>query len=253
MQPIEDVALFRWRLAETIAWCAPRCSLADRIYSLRTPALQPAVFTSVDVDFEELPVGRILEIPAKVQPIIEALAQERVHQLHRKDAYPPIWAEDLAGGRLLFYDPSENLADGAATAVSGGFFSFNNVPAWDTWLCFVQDQTESDQRLARVYSARADQQGESTVEPLHNEAFGVCLISWIPAQFVPLVTAGINVNPELCISWAEDLDIPLTRQLQMEGLLPGGDLDAAYRAMAEDEEGEAAALEWIEGTIGDSV
>jgi predicted CopG family antitoxin len=31
----------------------------------------------------------------------------------------------------------------------------------------------------------------------------------------------------------------------------GADLDAGYRAMAENEERESAALEWAEGTLGD--
>ncbi len=252
MKLIEDMALFRWRLAETIAWCAPRGSLADPIYSLRTPALQPAVFDSVGVTLEELPVGRIPETLAKVQPIVEALARERARQLQLTAAYPHAWAEDLAGGRLLFYDPTENLADGAATEVSAGFFGYNNIPAWDTWVCFVYDNTKDVPRSARIYDARHGHQGESKMDSLHRESFRTCLVSWIPPQLVPLVTAGINVNPELCIAWAEDLDIPLTRRLQMEGLLPGGDLDAAYRAMAADEEQEAEAFEWIEGTIGDS-
>lgn len=251
MQPIEDMVSFRWRLAETIAWCAPRASATDPIYSLRTPALRPAAFDAVDVTLEELPGGRIAETVVQIQPIVELLAQERARWLQRDGYYPSTWAQDLAGGRLLLYDPTENLADGAATEVSSGFFSYNNIPAWDTWVCFVHDRTADAQRSARVYDARTDHQGESAIGPLHHESFRVCLISWIPAQFVPLVTAGINVNPELCIAWAEDLDLPLTRQLQMEGLLAGGDLEAAYRAMAEDKEGEAEALEWIEGTIGD--
>jgi len=29
------------------------------------------------------------------------------------------------------------------------------------------------------------------------------LVSWVPAVFVPLVTAGIEVNPEECILWLQ--------------------------------------------------
>jgi hypothetical protein len=36
-----DLALFRLRLAEAIAWCAPRASDADPKHCLRTPSLRP--------------------------------------------------------------------------------------------------------------------------------------------------------------------------------------------------------------------
>ena len=71
------------------------------------------------------------------------------------------------GGRLLIYFPSESLADGAAEVQSKGFFDYDNVPPWDTWV---------------AYSDRT-------------------LLSWIPAQLVPLVQRGIDVNPEECIRW----------------------------------------------------
>jgi hypothetical protein len=37
----DDIEGFHWRLAETIAWCGPRASLADPENCLRTPALRP--------------------------------------------------------------------------------------------------------------------------------------------------------------------------------------------------------------------
>jgi hypothetical protein len=71
-------------------------------------------------------------------------------------------------GRLLYYWPHENLACGAAEYSSNGFFDVDNVPPWDTWVSFD----------------------------------GSTLISWVPAILIPLAQAGIDANPEACISWA---------------------------------------------------
>ena len=73
------------------------------------------------------------------------------------------------GGRLLAYVPAENLADGAAQYASDGFFDVNNVPPWDVWIDF-SDRT---------------------------------LVSWVPCCLAEPVQAGIDVNPEGCIRWAD--------------------------------------------------
>jgi hypothetical protein len=85
---------------------------------------------------------------------------------------PPTSAEKRdtdAGGRLLLYTPSENLACGAAQASSNGFFDVNNVPPWDIWVDF----------------------SERT------------LVSWVPPALIDVAQMGIDANPEACIRWAE--------------------------------------------------
>jgi hypothetical protein len=74
-----------------------------------------------------------------------------------------------AGGRLLLYSPSENLACGAADASSNGFFDTNNVPPWDIWLGFSNGM----------------------------------LVSWVPPALVDVAAMGVFVNPEECIRWAD--------------------------------------------------
>jgi hypothetical protein len=39
------------------------------------------------------------------------------------------------------------------------------------------------------------------VDPRADDDHRRVLVSWVPAVFVPLVTAGIEVNPEECIVW----------------------------------------------------
>ena len=81
-------------------------------------------------------------------------------------------------GRLLAYYPDLNLCDGAAEVESSGYLDVENCPPWGSWVALLVDPRADDDHR-RV------------------------LVSWVPAVFVPLVTAGIEVNPEECIVWLE--------------------------------------------------
>jgi hypothetical protein len=95
----------------------------------------------------------------------------------------------LGGGRLLVYYPDEELADGAAEEASGGFFDVENVPAWDTWVGLYQDERGEDY-----------------------------LVSWVPPSFREIVGEGIRVNPEECIHWISETDVPLLAYLRSLGV-----------------------------------
>ena len=71
-------------------------------------------------------------------------------------------------GRLLLYEPYENVCDGASEYSSNGFFDVNDAPPWDTWVSFD----------------------------------GRTLLSWVPPVLVPLAQAGIDANAVDCIRWA---------------------------------------------------
>ena len=104
--------------------------------------------------------------------VVETVADNRAHKLGaRKDQGK---FEGLADGRLLLYSPDENLFDGAAMVASNGFFDVDNIPPWDTWICFV----------------------------------GRYLVSWVPPQHLELANSGIEVNPEGCILWAPEAGLP---------------------------------------------
>jgi hypothetical protein len=72
-------------------------------------------------------------------------------------------------GRLLRYSPDESQECGGALIYSAGFFTWNNVPPWDTWVALE----------------------------------GVTLLSWVPEAYVPVVELGIDANPERCLTWAD--------------------------------------------------
>ena len=124
---------------------------------LRSPFLEPARFESGQSSTERA-------------QIVETLADKRAEQLRIGRRYPSTALEDLAGGRLLLYSPEENLFDGAAQISSKGFFDVDNIPPWDTWVCFFERQ----------------------------------LVSWVPPQLLELASQGVDVNPEQCIVWASE-------------------------------------------------
>lgn len=80
-------------------------------------------------------------------------------------------------GRLVGFEPDETLSDGAAEAASRGFFDNRNTPPWDIWLDYVMDARGTG-----------------------------CLISWVPDEWIDLVSKGIASNPEECIFWLPELD-----------------------------------------------
>ena len=127
--------------------------------------------------------------------VVSALADHRSYADPATKAAPPVTtAGDLRGGRLLVYFPDAELADGAAEAESQGFFDAFNTPPWDTWVTLERD----------------DEQDSS---------YSVYLVSWVPPVFVDLASAGIGVNPEACILWLNDADVPLRADLRQRNLI----------------------------------
>jgi len=91
----------------------------------------------------------------------------------------------LEGGRLVVYFPDADLCDGAAEVESRGYFDVHNCPPWGTWVGFFSE-------------------GPST-----HECYANYLVSWVPPEFLELVSGAIHVNPEECIVWLDDSDVAL--------------------------------------------
>ena len=150
-------------LPEAQAWCAPRARrdapelLVDEPDpTLRSMRLYPDPFTG----------SPTLAVRSVVERRWYALG------LPKREDYSS--SLSLNGGRLLLYDPEINLTDGAACALSKGFFDVNNAPPWDTWLCL------SEKGL---------------------------LIAWVPPALLERADLGVEVNPEQCIRWASATDL----------------------------------------------
>jgi DNA-binding transcriptional LysR family regulator len=181
----EEMAVFRRRLAETIAWCAGRSSAVDPQGSLRTPSLQPLAFGDYTQPLEER------------QAIVDAVVEKRAKLLRVENRYPDASADALAGGRLLICAPDESVWDAVSESESDGFFDEVDIPAWDTWLCYCREP-----------------HSPAAIDPFYDY-----LVNWVPPQFVDRVEAGILVNPVQCILWATELDTGFARRLRASGLL----------------------------------
>lgn len=171
-----DLTRFRIQLAETIAWCSTKVSFDDPRNSLRTPELRPHPLSGSEKD------------------VVDSVSSAR----HAELSWPALDPSgNLGGGRLLLYQPSGNLACGAAEEESDGFFDIDNIPPWDSWVWYVANE------------------GESTkADTYHNY-----LISWVPEILVTLVDGGVRTNPEACIAWLDGVNTPFVQALRALGLL----------------------------------
>jgi hypothetical protein len=180
-----DQQAFIERLTETILWCRGAGSLLQPRTSLRT-----------------------------FNPVQSALSSQH-HQVYSVSLQRArrLWVSGkrdhssivgLCGGRLLAYFPDDNLFDGMAEQVSTGFFDVNNIPPYDTWVWMV--------RNVRAFEYADGAKGE--IEANY-------LIAWVPPDFIPISTAGIDANPEGCILWLDTLDDEFVRSLRRMSFFQG--------------------------------
>ena len=167
-------------LGETIAWCQEIASSSDPKTSLR-----------------QLAYVHQLDLLSERRHRVRELVDERSRELGR--LFPDKAKAEfkgLAGGRLLVFPPDDSLSDGCAEMVSDGFFDVDNCPPSDTWVCLWE-------------GTRPKRGWRNTL-----------LISWVPPIFITNAQAGIDVNPEECMFWLDDLDHPIVTELRNRGVLP---------------------------------
>ena len=117
----------------------------------------------------------------EVASVLARVQTRRAEELSRRG----IALSDAHNGRLLLLLVDMNLMDGAASAVSNGFFDEFNLPPIATWV---------DLRLLGPNQEKA-------------------LLCWVPELHIPNAQAGIDVNPEECMGWARELAPDLYRDL----------------------------------------
>lgn len=170
--PQLDFTALRRRIAEAAAW------------QLR----QPSFFWPKTLNPMKGPKSHRLEIfwrmasaPAEARDAVEALVKRRSSIVGEQ----PLPKEPE--GRLLIFDLGSSLWDGAADPASAGFFDDNNLPAWESWVLYVEDDNETPPGYA----------GPALALPGY-------LLAWVARDRIPFAQAGLDVNPEGCIFWAKD-------------------------------------------------
>ncbi len=180
-----DIPLFQKRLAQTIAWCSSRIVATEPATYLRSHDLRPPgtwIASRLNYKWDE---------------IVTAIAEERERWLH----YPGKLPVGLANGRLLIASGiTEGVGDGAAEAEALGFVDDDDLPAWDTWLCYLREDLPSQS------------------PPGHISRYEY-IVSWVPPEFIDLAQGAIEVQCVDCLNWAENVDTTFTRQLRAAGLL----------------------------------
>ena len=198
MEANDELIQFRWRLAETIAWCSERAAprtlpvlgwqAPDIETTLRTPELRPPEYD---------PDGRLVWNPR----MVEHASRRRAELLREQGRYPPAPAANPAGGALLVSWPGGTFDCGISRTESEGYLDHHDVPPWDTWVWPFAEPGQPPRQ-----------------EAIEN------LIAWVPPPFIGLAAAGAAINPVGCLFLAREYtawncDVPLLRQLDAAGLL----------------------------------
>ena len=172
---VDDQQRFIRNLTEAIAWCMASGSLSNPETSLRT--CEPTYLLSPE---------------AQIRGVCSSRSW-RLWKSARRDL-PAVTG--LCGGRLVAYFPDDNLCDGVAKQESKGFFDFDNMPPYDTWIWWVRN-------LRRV-----EYDDHTTDEREVNY-----LVAWVPPDFIELANAGIRHNAEDCIMWLDEVDDGFARSV----------------------------------------
>ena len=181
-----DQRQFIERLTEAILWC-------QREGSVRQPRTSLRHFKRDLVDL------------SSQRHQVFSVCLERSQRLSSSGKRALSSATSLYGGRLLAYFPDDNLADGVAEMVSDGFFDVNNIPPYDTWVWVV--------RNTRTFEYANHEQGETEAN---------YLVAWVPPDFIPLASRGIDVNPEGCILWLDTMEDEFVQSIRRMGFFQDG-------------------------------
>jgi hypothetical protein len=139
------------------------------------------------------PFHRDTDWPRTVQQV--ALARRRL--LEHDGRAPFRLAGQLAGGRLVLFDPTREWDGSTSRADSRDYFDNDNMPAWDTWVMQVPEPS-----------------------PLYvgDPAHGHYLLAWVPPLLVTWANFGILANGQQCLAWAHEVTTPFLRRLRQSGL-----------------------------------
>lgn len=139
-------------LREAMAWCS-RPDIPQRVDALRSDLLrQPADFSDS-------------EKPTRRRMLAGLVAARSLR----------VKTPAIAPGRLLCFEPDNSLSCGGAEVACPAIFEGSNVPAWDTWVAYLEQGLE----------------------------FPV-LLAWVPERYVAEVELALHYNPEGCIYWARE-------------------------------------------------
>ncbi len=212
-------------------WCSRRADVSNPKNCFRSEELRPPIFeesrfaiaesvisnrafrvksedqeiTMPGADFRSV-FGKLLDSVFFLRSSADGVRERNIsRERRRRSQKNPVnsnlnCSENLGNGKLMVFFPENTLWDGAAELSTDGFFDDYNIPPWDTWVGYFEDD------LPEGYT-------------LFDECHSKYLVSWIPESFIEIADDGIMVNPEECIMWLSDSKTKLAEILHREKFL----------------------------------
>ncbi len=140
----------------------------DNLVPLKSQLRSPELTPSADI-------GRY-SVKTNEKHIVDEVVSKRASLLASDSSNLSAYRQ--SSGRLLIYEPTENVSDGASQVSSQGFFDVYDAPPWDTWVHYADNRE---------------------------------LICWVPEALISLAQKGVDANCVDCIHWANPR---LLKQLQ---------------------------------------
>jgi hypothetical protein len=164
--------IWRWMNWSKIRPASKMKAEAERLFAIADPgSIEPPLRHQLRSSEFRSCAALLFQPGENRTDLVEALAEKRASFLRDTNVFPAAAPSDLAGGRLLVYEPDFHVEDGASEYMSKGYFDERDAPPWDTWVCY----------------------------------FDLQLISWVPPSLLDLVRAGIATNPVDCIRFVEEV------------------------------------------------
>jgi|GEM_PF-1505328 len=178
--------LFEQQLKQTILWCEPGIDTTNPRGCLRSAELRP--------DLESL---QFKDDDVWIYP---QLVEEVIRKRQSNFASSAISREpnfvDRSRGRLLLVAQDYSNHNNLTSDLTGGFFDYNDVPPWDTWIMLIE---------------------------------GI-LVCWIPGEFQAIVHEAMQYEAIGILAWADDLPDPDRAAMDFQRVLPRWFQDTVNRS-----------------------
>lgn len=175
----------------TLAWCLTRVNFDDPKNCLRSRELRP--------DLEAFGYG---DDDIWIHPqLVDQVVRQR--QYHFSDSGISNQFQLIANmpGRLLLVAQDYSNHNNLTSDITGGFFDYNDVPPWDTWVMLIEGNREG--------MTIGDWEGDWP--PTLTSCLGydglMCwlLVTWVPEAFCSMVQEAIEAEAIGMMAWADDL------------------------------------------------
>src|SRR5882724_7473208 len=132
MSASPQLAFVESQLELTSAWCVTRIDTGNPRTCLRSAELRP------DLESLQLKDDDIWMCPQ----LVEEVSRKRQSHFSSSAISQEPNLVDQSRGRLLLVAQDYSNHNNLTSDLTGGFFDYNDVPPWDTWVALIEGDTE---------------------------------------------------------------------------------------------------------------